>query len=684
MLHANPAAADSAHTALNELVVVGKKVEVKEQGRNLTITNIKGSDLASAGTILDMMQWTPGVMLDAMGNLTVTGAEGSPLIYINGVKQTDKTKMELLSSTLVKKIEVIRDPGAEYPTGTTSVIRITTSVPLQDLIGVNVIDQLRVFRRVSNGTTANAFGSLGKVDFAASASFNAGNSRQSASYTETIIDKSGDVLRHNATEQQDLSHSRRWKWMAGATWHITKDDDLQIEYSGGNSTMNRTFANDRLTAAGSEAPEAMSYESHNRRTPTNHTLLGAYTRSIGESTLTLTATYNFKKSHNEEDVYLMPQAALHQTNLSDSRSDLWTLQGEYAWSFGGKDSQTAGVYGGRSSNTSGTDFTFTGLQNVNSSVGWTEMYYSSRFDLFKCAVTAGLRGRWEHQSSESNLNGTLEKYSKSYFNLVPNLSIWHRFSKNLGVNLSYKYRYSLPSFSQLRPSMTLNDLIFYETGNPALKIPRSHYVALVFNIRSFMVAAEYIYRINEIMDITTPIEGSDYFLVKPINMSGNYRMSLELSYNLNLGSKFRLYAFGTVTQAHNQYYYADELSRRDNLSASVYLNGSWSLRRNLSVFATAGYWSPTLVDNLRTGASCNISFGGNLSLLKSKLNLRLAVNDLLRRSVTPNWTSWSPNLRQTRINRYDTRGVTLTATYRFTMPKRKYSSIDNADDYDRM
>ncbi len=252
------------------------------------------------------------------------------------------------------------------------------------------------------------------------------------------------------------------------------------------------------------------------------------------------------------------------------------------------------------------------------------------------------------------------------------------------MNLYYKYSYSLPSFSELSPAITLSNLIYYETGNPDLKIPRRHNVSLVFNLPKFSIVAEYTAIRNKIVQITSPIDNSEYFMTKPINMSGNYYLSLSGSYNLNIANKFRLYANALLRRTHTEYYYLDKLQKKNKIFVLLSLNTSYNIRSNFSVFASAIYASPQLIDNMDVGYTCNISFGGNLRLLKSRLSLRLAVDDILARFVTPYWTSFSPNLYRTRRNRYDTRGITLTATYRFTFAKKKYSELDNADDYDRM
>jgi len=52
---------DSDTTMLNEIVVTDKKVQVRHDGMNFIVSNIQGSTLADAGSMLDMMAWVPGL-----------------------------------------------------------------------------------------------------------------------------------------------------------------------------------------------------------------------------------------------------------------------------------------------------------------------------------------------------------------------------------------------------------------------------------------------------------------------------------------------------------------------------------------------------------------------------------------------------------------------------------------------
>lgn len=679
----NPFLLEYSTRLLNEVVVTAQKVKIQEEGLNYTISNIQGSDLSDAGTMIDMMAWVPGLSLDAAENIQVFGVSGSPLVYINGIKVSDKQKLASLSSNMVKKIEVIRAPGAEYPSGTSSVIKITTTIPLKDVVNTNLIERVNQRNRFSNRTTANAFGSIGKFDLMASVGFYNMNSRQSATATESILAKDETLLRNVSTFQKDYIHVSRWNWLAGATLHLSDIDEFQIEYSGNTASRSRNFLNERIIMR-NDVSESTDYDSRNSSNPDNHTLLANYSHEFSKSSLILSATYNYKFSSSNEGVFLMPDNILNETNTYRSTYNMWTLQGDYSWKILNKHQQNIGLYGGRSANKSKAEYTFMGIQNVNGSVSWFEFYYSSNWNIKGFSVTPGVRARYENQENNSVIESNNSYFNKSYFNVVPQLSIFHRFSKKLAMNLYYKYSYSLPSFADLSPAITLSDLIYYKTGNPDLKIPRRHNVSLVFNLSKFSIVAEYTAIRNKIVEITSPINNSDYFMVKPINMSGNYYLSLSASYNLNIRNKFRLYANALLRRSHTEYYYLDKLQKKNKIFTLLSLDASYNILPNLSVFCSAIYASPQLIDNRNAGYTCNVSFGGNLRLMKSRLSLRLAVDDILARSVTPYWTSFSPNLYRTRRNHYDTRGITLTATYRFTLAKKKYSQLENAEDYNRM
>jgi len=672
-----------AANPLKEVTVTAQHETVRYQGMNYIIDNIKESSLADTGSMLDMLSWAPGISVGPDGKILVFGVSGSPIIYLNGTRLMDMAQIESLSSNMVKSIEVIRKPGAEYPAGTSSVIKISTSVSLSEILNVSLSERASILRRYSNRNALNIWGAHRNIVASASFTYQVNNSKQYAEAYENIFNKSGVSVRDISTDETDNIHFTRWLWFGGLTWTPTDANEFQIQYSGFTSSQRRIFENLRTTNT-SDGSETICYDSRNRSTPGRHGLIGSFTHKFTNSKLNLTATYNAKSSDSDERVVDISKESQLQFNTRNANSSMLTAKTDYSWRLGIGPRQSAGIYGGRSRMSSISDYSFTGLQNSKSSVTWGEAYYSLDWDVLKSNVRAGLRGRYERQKYDVAFADTAHHNAKSHFNIVPNISIFHRFSKKFALNLYYKYDYTLPSFYELNPAVVLTDLLFYEAGNPNLKTPRSHELAIVANLPSIQLVAEYNGFKDRIMSVTSVIDNSDYFLVRPENMRGNYNLEFSANYNLAPVNSLRIYAGALVKRSHVEYVYMDELIKRNQFMTQLSANINYRPIKPLSLFLRARYTSPQLFENIRVGHSCDLSFGGNLLILNSKLNLRLEAMDLLGKSVTPSWHSYSPNLQRYRINKYDTRGVVFTATYTFTMTRNDYDELNDADDLDRM
>ena len=88
-------------------------------------TQVQGTILSDAGMVADLLKLVPRVRVDKDGNCSVFG-KGTPEIYVNGRKLTDKNELQTISSKDVKNVTVITTPGAQYDAQVNSVIRITT------------------------------------------------------------------------------------------------------------------------------------------------------------------------------------------------------------------------------------------------------------------------------------------------------------------------------------------------------------------------------------------------------------------------------------------------------------------------------------------------------------------------------------------------------------------------------
>ena len=154
---------------LNEVVVKADLPKVRLKG-DAQVTTVQGSILEKAGTGNDLLNKLPGVSADD-GAVNVFGS-GAAEIYINGRKMRDASELDQLESEDIKRVEVVRNPGARYDAEVKAVVRIYTKRPQGEGFGVNerfvtqyqygwdVVDQLNVnYRKGGFDLGAMLFGS---------------------------------------------------------------------------------------------------------------------------------------------------------------------------------------------------------------------------------------------------------------------------------------------------------------------------------------------------------------------------------------------------------------------------------------------------------------------------------------------------------------------------------------------
>ena len=119
---------------LGEVVVKGDLPKMQLKG-DAQVTNVQGSILEKAGTGNDLLSKLPGVSAEE-GTVNVFGS-GAAEIYINGRKMRNASELDQLSSDNVKRVEVVRNPGARYDATVKAVVRIYTKKAQGEGFGFN-------------------------------------------------------------------------------------------------------------------------------------------------------------------------------------------------------------------------------------------------------------------------------------------------------------------------------------------------------------------------------------------------------------------------------------------------------------------------------------------------------------------------------------------------------------------
>ncbi len=657
---------------LNEVVVTEKKAAIRTMGMNYTISNIRGSYIGNAGNLMDLLSWTPGVSVINNESITVLGRGGSPLIYVNGVRIMNLSELNTLSSSNVDKIEIIREPGAEYPVGTSSVINITTAKPIGEMVNCEISENAVLKRAFSDQFRATTFGRIKRISFNTSIAYNFIQSKQSSFSKYDVFSSTLNNSKTQTLNEDSHIKNHLLNWFAGANYITKNKSTYLLQYSGAYGDNNSSLST--LHTINNLSNNSIArYNTNSDANPIKHSVLGYASIRLHGGILKFTGTFNYIDNKTKA-LYTNDESDPITSSHYHYRYNMTTFQSDYSHKLHGEGRYSFGLYAGYSKNLMQYK-----TQNVAGSTKWIEAYFSFNKKFRHFSFQSGLRGRYEFNINTENSTKTKKL---NYTNFSPKISINYSFSDDYILSTSYALSYNLPTFSQISPAIRLSNLIFYSTGNPALKQSYTNRFNLTVNIKALTIIAEYYDNHNSIFDITEPyIE--DAFLRKPENMKKSSDFLLAAEYTYTPNSKLRIYTRLLGIQSKLQYIYNSETVKSTDYSMELDVNAGYKIGK-FSIFINGRYNTPQKVDSRELSYRLAVNLGVDYHLFQNKFYVRLEAQDVFNRSVTPSWKEYSPLMYQYRRNKYDIRGLSLTLRYKFTSAKTGFRQVSNAYDADRL
>lgn len=705
---------------LGEVEVVAKRPQMRFE-IDRKVFDATQDIAAEGGSASDLLSNIPSVEVDNEGSVSLRG-NPSVTIWINGkasglTADNQADILDMMPAGDIKQVEVITNPSARYsPEGTAGIINII----LKDDRKPGYYGSVKVGADTDGGYQAS-----GNINYSSSKV----DAYANLNYRNREFKGGGITSRLNTTDNSFLDQTNdskrqhnNWFGRFGATWHITKSDDLafnvtgmtgsgdnseNIHYNSIDSQKNTIYTSNRITNGDSDMKM--------------YNLELNYVHKFSEnSNIDLMVSNNQWRRDGmnifrQSTVYTDPSQTanpLYQTQENEIKDKTWEVQADYTNKISDMARIEAGYKGTFQRNASPVD-TYTGttaedirqdesLYNrflYNQDVHALYMTYGGKWN--KLSYQAGLRGEYWRVDTRSldfdqEFNGKAsETFEKDYFKLFPSAFISYALPKNNELQVNYTRRLRRPWGGQLNSFRNISDASNISFGNPELTPEYSHSFELNY-IKSWesghTLSLSGYYRSTD--DVIQRIR----FLNTEDNVmyTTSENVAKSQASGLEIVGKDKLFKILDLTTTVNLYYskldgfsYLPQGAETpvigdtdESFAWNVRMIANLSLPWGVSLQGTGNYNSKQLMAQGHREPNYSVDLGLRKSFLSDKLTLSINARDLLDsrkfRTVTAGDGFW-----QDSENWRGGRRVGFTLTYNFgNMNKKKDKSKSRSEEPD--
>jgi hypothetical protein len=684
-----------AETAVQlDAVTVSTRRPVFEQKIDRLVINVENSITAAGNTALDVLERSPGVMIDRQNNVVSMNGKDGVVLMMNGkisyMPMAAAVQMLAgMNAGNIDKIELITTPPANFDAeGNAGYINIVLKNSEDYGTNGSYSATLGYGQGVVNAASAVLNHRSGKINVFGDLSF-------SQVRTTPYIHSSREIMNGNVITKI-VENTDRHATITNLNGRVGMDYQLGShtilgvlltgyynKYAMDALNINTITKNDQLdTLIRIKSLENNQWKNYSGNINLQHNF-GSDER--------LTINLDHIHYSNDQPVEYFNSFYDDSENFlfeKDTRSgkltpiNLWVIAADYSKKLGKSVSLEAGLKGTKSAFTN--DVSFERLQQdiwvkdpTGTAVYQLDEKYGAAYASFnitvdkKTTIKAGLR----YEYTTSNL-GTVEVkdiVDRRYSNLFPTFFISRKINENNTVNLSYTRRITRPTFNALAPFTyygTPNSLI---TGNPSLQPAISNMVKVDYTFRRFVFSVSFTQDDRAITNFQPHVDSvTNYLLLYPENLVNARVIALIVSAPVDVNKwwsmQWNITALGRQTNA----IYQEESVRLQQVNFNINTIQKFKLQKGFSIEASAFYQSRNL-----NGITINRPFGSldigfKKTLPRNKGALVLNGTNLLKTLVfKPAANLPELNLRAGAYLRFTGRTVKLTYTCTFGNDKLK-------------
>lgn len=536
--------------------------------------DVQGDADSKTNSVLEMLRKVPLVTVDGQDNITVRGSSGYK-IYYNGrpapMLSGDNAKdvLRAIPASMIKRIEVITDPGAKYDAeGVSAILNIVTE-DNTNMNGVTGNVTASLDSRGNPGASAYVTSQMGKVVTTVNYGFhhNARHGNKQVFDTWQTFAASLDTLRTNGTSRNSVNVHY------GNLEASYEPDTLNLFTAqvGGyyyDALSDMTTATRRIDRTGTPQYSfmmnthvpSMYYYNINGQLDYQHR-----THRVGE---TITASYMVSSTRKHSDSESRYADALNLpvpyngTNQRGKES-FWEHTGQIDWTrplsqtltmetglkyiYRSNGSHTIMDYLGMNTDLIGVspnlsvDSRFTHLTQVGAA------YFSTTYRKNQWSARAGLRYEWSYLKARYR-DGSKPSFHHSLNDWVPSASVSYQIDPANNIKLGFATATQRPGIEYLNPAR-IESPTSVQYGNPDLVSARNYSITLTYmhigQKITFNVTPTFAFNNNQISAVNWAEDGRTFSTYRNTQVERYYglngflqwqpRMGTSLMFNGNIG-----------------------------------------------------------------------------------------------------------------------------------------------------
>lgn len=699
-------------TMLKDVVINAPK-RLIEQRVDRTIVNVDAIIGAAGATALEVLEKSPGVLVDQNGAISLQG-KGGVTIFVDG-KPTYVDGAELesflrsMSASTIDQIELMPNAPAKYDAaGTGGVINIKTKKSKVRGLngGVNLSYIQGVYGKTNNSANINyrdnkfnLFGNLGFnttngfSDLDINRYFSNSNGQTPGSFLQnSFIRRQYDSynakvgLDYYATELTTIGIGLNGLLNAGK--ENTENVSKLLNYSGQHestvvalNTQDRTFKNSginlnyrrQLDKNGGEVTADVDYLN--------------YATDVDQFFDNTTYLYNGNLQENEALIGRLPAKIDIYTAKADISKQFWN---KYTFDAGGKISYTStdniADYFLLKNQVTTVDYDKTNHFRYKEQINAAYVNLNKNFNRFSFQI--GLR--MENTIAKGHQLGNAQKadsaFNRTYTGFFPTAYFQYKLDTlgNQTLTINYGRRINRPYYQDLNPFISPLDKFTFYVGNPFLKPSYAHNFEFTYAYKKLSATMNYGRTEDEISETIEIVDGIYYS--RPGNLGRTTTMGVSVTGDVELSKRLSINFFARATNIHTvSNFYTGLLDTR----GTFYFGRAMlqiSLPKDWIVQVDGGYQSKI------TSAQFVIGDRGKANLAVSKklsaaTTLKFAANDLFYTFINNGEIN---NLAHTKANfrtESDTRTAVFSLSYRFGKSiagQRKHNADGAAEEQGRV